>query len=91
MLGSAISISCPNIMLNTIAAEEIRQFADQLETSADLEGDVRKIVRKVMKEHKRIIFNGDGYSEAWTEEAKRRGLLNLPTTCLLYTSGSKAA
>ena len=80
MLGSAISISCPNIMLNTIAAEEIRQFADQLETSTDLEGDVRKIVRKVMKEHKRIIFNGDGYSEAWTEEAKRRGLLNLPTT-----------
>ena len=80
MLGSAISISCPNIMLNTIAAEEIRQFADQLETSADLEGDVRKIVRKAMKEHKRIIFNGDGYSEAWTEEAKRRGLLNLPTT-----------
>ena len=80
MLGSAISISCPNIMLNTIAAEEIRQFADQLETSADLESDVRKIVRKVMKEHKRIIFNGDGYSEAWTEEAKRRGLLNLPTT-----------
>ena len=80
MLGSAISISCPNIMLNTIAAEEIRQFADQLETSADLEGDVRKIVRKVMKEHKRIIFNGDGFSEAWTEEAKRRGLLNLPTT-----------
>ena len=41
---------------------------------------LRKIVRKVMKEHKRIIFNGDGYSEAWTEEAKRRGLLNLPTT-----------
>ena len=80
MLGSAISISCPNIMLNTIAAEELRQFADQLETSTDLEGDVRKIVRKVMKEHKRIIFNGDGYSEAWTEEAKRRGLLNLPTT-----------
>ena len=80
MLGSAISISCPNIMLNTIAAEEIRQFADQLETSTDLEGDVRKIVQKVMKEHKRIIFNGDGYSEAWTEEAKRRGLLNLPTT-----------
>ena len=80
MLGSAISISCPNIMLNTIAAEELRQFADELEGTADLEGDVRKIVQKVMKEHKRIIFNGDGYSEAWTEEAKRRGLLNLPTT-----------
>lgn len=80
MLGSAISISCPNIMLNTIAAEELRQFADVLEKSSDLEGDVRKIVQKVMKEHKRIIFNGDGYSDAWTEEAKKRGLLNLPTT-----------
>ena len=80
MLGSAISISCPNIMLNTIAAEELRQFADELEGTADLEGDVRKIVRRVMQQHKRIIFNGDGYSEAWTEEAKRRGLLNLPTT-----------
>ena len=80
MLGSAISISCPNIMLNTLAAEELRQFADELENSTDLEGDVRKLVRRVMKEHKRIIFNGDGYSEAWTEEAKRRGLLNLPTT-----------
>lgn len=80
MLGSAISISCPNIMLNTIAAEELRQFADELEGTADLEGDVRKIVQRVMQQHKRIIFNGDGYSEAWTEEAKRRGLLNLPTT-----------
>ncbi len=80
MLGSAISISCPNIMLNTLAAEELRQFADELENSTDLEGDVRKLVRRVMKEHKRIIFNGDGYSEAWTEEAKRRGLLNLATT-----------
>ena len=80
MLGSAISISCPNIMLNTIAAEQLRQFADELEDSTDLEGDVRKLVRRVMKEHKRIIFNGDGYSEAWTEEAKHRGLLNLATT-----------
>ncbi len=80
MLGSAISISCPNIMLNTIAAEELRQFADELEGSTDLEKDVRKIVQRVMKEHKRIIFNGDGYSEAWTEEAAKRGLLNLPTT-----------
>ena len=80
MLGSALSISCPNIMLNTLAAEEIRQFADELEGSTNLEADVRKIVQRVMKEHKRIIFNGDGYSDAWTEEAKRRGLLNLPTT-----------
>ena len=80
MLGSAISISCPNIMLNTIVAEELRQFANELETSQDLEGDVRKIVQRVMREHKRIIFNGDGYSQAWTEEASRRGLLNLATT-----------
>ena len=80
MLGSAISISCPNIMLNTIAAEELRQFADELEGSTDLEKDVRKIMQRVMKEHKRIIFNGDGYSEAWTQEAAKRGLLNLATT-----------
>ena len=80
MLGSAISIACPNIMLNTIAAEELRQFADELEGSSDLERDVRKIVRRVMKEHGRIIFNGDGYSAAWQEEAARRGLLNLSTT-----------
>ncbi len=80
MLGSAISIACPNIMLNTIAAEELRQFADELEGSADLEKDVRRIVQRVMKEHKRIIFNGDGYSDAWTQEAAKRGLLNLATT-----------
>ena len=80
MLGSAISIACPNIMLNTIAAEELRQFADMLEGSDDLDRDVRKIVQRVMKEHGRIIFNGDGYSQAWQEEAARRGLLNLPTT-----------
>ena len=79
-LGSAISIACPNIMLNTIAAEEFRQFADELEGSDDLERDARAIVRRVMREHKRILFNGDGYSQAWVEEAKKRGLLNLPTT-----------
>ena len=80
MLGSAISIACPNIMLNTIAAEEFRQFADELEGSDDLERDVRKIVQRVMGEHGRIIFNGDGYSAAWQQEAERRGLWNLPTT-----------
>ena len=80
MLGSAISIACPNIMLNTLAAEEFRQFADELEGSDDLERDVRKIVQRVMGEHGRIIFNGDGYSAAWQQEAERRGLWNLPTT-----------
>ncbi len=80
MLGSAISIACPNIMLNTIVAEELRQFADELEGSTDLENDVRKIVQRVIKEHKRIIFNGNDYSDEWTEEAAKRGLLNLNTT-----------
>ena len=79
-LGSAISIACPNIMLNTIVAEELRQFADELESADDLKSAVTGLVRRVMKEHKRIIFNGDGYSEEWVKEAERRGLLNLRTT-----------
>jgi glutamine synthetase len=79
-LGSAISIACPNIMLNTIAAEELRQFADELEGVCDLHAAVLELVRRVVKEHKRIIFNGDGYSEDWVKEAERRGLLNLKTT-----------
>ncbi len=79
-LGSAISIACPNIMLNTIVAEELRQFADELEKSADLDRDVLALVKRVVKEHKRIVFNGDGYSEDWVQEAEKRGLLNLKTT-----------
>ena len=79
-LGSAISIACPNIMLNTIVAEELRQFADELESATDLKAAVTELVKRVMKEHKRIIFNGDGYSEEWVKEAERRGLLNLRTT-----------
>ena len=79
-LGSAISIACPNIMLNTMVAEELRQFADELESAEDLKSAVTELVRRVMKEHKRIIFNGDGYSEEWVKEAERRGLLNLRTT-----------
>jgi glutamine synthetase len=80
MLGSAISISCPNIMLNTTVAEELRQFADQLEDAPDVNTAVKALIRDVVKKHKRVIFNGDGYSEEWTKEAERRGLLNLPTT-----------
>ncbi len=79
-LGSAISIACPNIMLNTIVAEELEQFADALEGAEDLQPAVLALVKKVVEEHKRIIFNGDGYSEAWVQEAQRRGLLNLKTT-----------
>lgn len=79
-LGSAISIACPNIMLNTIVAEELRQFADELEPAEDLSAAVTALVKRVVSEHKRIIFNGDGYSEDWVKEAERRGLLNLRTT-----------
>ncbi len=79
-LGSAISIACPNIMLNTIVAEELRQFADILGQEEDKKLGVLKLVKKTMKEHKRIIFNGDGYSAQWVKEAERRGLLNLRTT-----------
>ncbi len=80
-LGSALSIACPNIMLNTIAAEELSQFASELETmDGPLPQCAEALVRRTIKEHKRIIFNGDGYSEAWIKEAERRGLLNLPTT-----------
>ncbi len=79
-LGSAISIACPNIMLNTIVAEELGQFRRRLAGAADMAAAVRALVRDVAREHKRIIFNGDGYSEEWLAEAERRGLLNLPTT-----------
>ena len=79
-LGSAISIACPNIMLNTIVAEELTQFAKSLAKSKDVAKDAVKLVKKTVTEHKRIIFNGDGYSEDWVKEAKRRGLLNLKTT-----------
>ena len=79
-LGSAISIACPNIMLNTIVAEELTQFAKALAKSKDVAKDAIKLVKKTVSEHKRIIFNGDGYSDAWVKEAKRRGLLNLKTT-----------
>ncbi len=80
MLGSALSIACPNIMLNTIVAEELCQFADELEKAKDFTAALGKLTRRIIKEHKRIIFNGDGYSAEWEEEAKRRGLSNLKTT-----------
>jgi len=79
-LGSAISIACPNIMLNTIAAQEFMEFADALEGAEDVSAAALELVKKTVAEHKRIIFNGDGYSQEWVEEAERRGLLNLKTT-----------
>ena len=80
MLGSSQSISGPNITLNTIMAEELRQFADELEASRDFQADLPKLIRRVFTEHQRIIFNGNGYDEAWLEEAGKRGLSNLTST-----------
>lgn len=79
-LGSSISISFPNVILNTIVAEEFSQFADILEKSADFTKDLNELIRKTLNEHSRIIFNGNGYSQEWVEEAECRGLLNLKTT-----------
>lgn len=80
MLGSSLNISGPNIVLNTIVAEELNQFADILEKSNNFTADLNKLVKKVIHEHKRIIFNGDGYSAMWPIEAEKRGLLNLKST-----------
>ena len=80
MLGSSQSISGPNIAMNTIMAEELKQFADELEKSADFQGDLQKLIKRVFTEHQRIIFNGNGYDDAWIQEAKRRGLSNLVST-----------
>ena len=80
MLGSSQSISGPNIALNTIMAEELKQFADELEPSADFQGDLQKLIRRVFTEHQRIIFNGNGYDGNWIAEAERRGLSNLKST-----------
>ena len=81
MLGSSNSIACANIMLNAAVAESLKQYADALEGKADFEGELHKLIKKTIKEHKRIIFNGNGYDDAWIKEAtEERGLLNLRTT-----------
>ncbi len=79
-LGSALNISCPNIMVNTIVADALAQFADELEGAADFDTACRKLIRRTLKEHRRIIFNGDGYTDGWIKEAESRGLLNLKST-----------
>lgn len=80
MLGSASSISDTNVMINTMVAEVFSEFADRLEKADDFEAEVKAIVKEVYENHKRIIFNGDGYSEEWKKEAEKRGLLNLVST-----------
>ena len=80
MLGSSQSVSGPNIALNTIMAEELGRFADALEKAEDFDAELQKLVCEALTEHSRIIFSGNGYSEDWKAEAKRRGLSNLSST-----------
>ncbi len=80
MLGSSQSIAGPNIALNTIMAEELSKFADILENAADFDTALQKLVCDTFTKHQRIIFNGNGYSHQWQEEAAKRGLSNLPNT-----------
>jgi len=86
MPGSNLSISGPNVVLNTIVAEELSQFADLLEPSDDFQTSLDELIKKTIREHKRILFNGNGYDSAWLREAESRGLLNLKSTpeCLPY-------
>lgn len=86
MLGSSNSISGANVVLNTAVAESLRQYADILEAADDFESALHNLIRDVIKKHRRIIFNGNGYDSSWIEEAERRGLLNLRSTpdCVPY-------
>lgn len=79
-LGSAASISGANIVLNTAVAEILEQFADRLDKATDVEAEITTIIKETMENHKRVIFNGNNYSEEWVEEAARRGLPNLRTS-----------
>ena len=80
MTPSAASISGPNFVLNTAVAEILEGFADRLEKATDVQAEVMTIIKETVKDHKRIIFNGNGYSDEWVEEAERRGLPNLTNT-----------
>ena len=80
MLGSSQSVAGPNIALNTIMAEELGKFADILEKAEDFDSALQKLVCDTLTDHQRIIFNGNGYSQEWKEEAARRGLCNHPST-----------
>ena len=86
MLGSSASVAGPNTTLNTAVAEVLSQFADELEGADNFESALHELIKRVIKNHKRIIFNGNGYDAAWVKEAESRGLLNLRTTpdCLPY-------
>ena len=80
MVGSSASVSGPNIVLNTIVAEMLKEIADELEVAEDFTGTLKTIIERLIKAHSRIIFNGDGYSEDWLDEANRRGLPNIKSS-----------
>ena len=86
MLGSSQSITGPNIALNTIMAEELSQFADALEGAEDFNGALHDLIRDTLRAHQRMIFNGNGYEDAWIQEAEKRGLSNL--TCTVDALGT---
>ncbi len=80
MLGSSDSIACANIMLDAAVAQSLKRYADELEGAEDFNTALHELLKRTIKEHKRIIFNGNGYDDAWKAEAMRRGLRNFPTT-----------
>lgn len=94
MPGSSFNIACTNIMLNTAVADELMAFADELEKADDFETALSKLIRRELAAHKRILFNGNGYSAEWPIEAEKRGLLNLrstPEALLRYTEAKNVA
>ncbi|GFO64703.1 glutamine synthetase [Geomonas paludis] len=80
MLGSSFSISGPNIIINTIIAQALKEIADALENSTNFDADLDKLLQEIAKKHQRIIFNGNNYSDEWVQEAAKRGLPNIPST-----------
>ncbi len=91
MVGSSQSLAGPNIVLNTIIAEALDGFAERLEKAKDFNKELNTLIKETVKTHKRILFNGNGYDEAWVKNAEKRGLLNLKTTadCVPLLSSSK--
>ncbi len=91
MPGSSLSVADPNIALNTAVAESLDLFATELENAADFNEAVHQLIVRTIRKHKRIVFNGNGYDDAWLKEAEKRGLLNLPSTpdCLPHLIADK--
>ena len=94
MPGSSLSIAGVNMVINTIVADALRQFADRLEVATDFQKELNTLIRETITKHKRIIFNGNNYSQEWVKEAQKRGLYNLlrtPDCVPLYTSEKNVA